>query len=331
MVSPNPLVGAVIVNKGRAIGEGWHRKYGDNHAEVEAFTSVRNEDRHLIPDSVLYVNLEPCNHYGNTPPCSIRIHEEGIRKVVIGSVDPDPRVAGEGIAYLNLKGIDVVAGVEKEEAEFLNRFFYTFHQKNRPYVILKWAESEDGYLSQKGKRTKISGTEAQIEVHNWRRKVDAILVGVQTALIDDPQLTDRWHGGENPLRIVIDEEGDIGGEQILMTDDLPTTIFSRAIPNVGLSNNKEWVQIHDTDDFIVSILEYLSEKGMNSLLVEGGQFTLKRWMQSGIWDEARYIRSSLFLNDGIKAPIVRGQLYDRYHAGSDVVTCILNEASVAKS
>ena len=275
-VSPNPLVGSVIVNEGRAIGEGWHRKFGESHAEVEAFQSVRDEDRHLIPASTLYVNLEPCNHYGNTPPCSLRILQEGIKKVVIGSIDPDPRVAGEGLAYLRENGIEVISGILGKEAEFINRFFYTFHEKKRPYVVLKWAESQDGFLSQKGKRTRISGMEAQIEVHNWRRKIDAILVGVQTAQIDNPKLTDRWHGGKNPLRIVIDEQGDIEMDRILLTDEFRTTIFSKAGPNPGLSKNKEWIQINENEDFIIRILQYLCEKGLNSLLVEGGQYTLKK-------------------------------------------------------
>lgn len=330
-VSPNPLVGAVIVHENRVIGEGWHRQYGMEHAEVNAFNAVSEEDRKLVPDSTLYVNLEPCNHHGNTPPCSLRIHQEGIKKVVVGSVDPDPRVAGEGLAYLRDRGIEVTTGILEEECKFLNRFFYTFHQLQRPWVVLKWAESTDGYLGLQGRRTRISGTEAQVEVHRWRKELDAILIGVKTAVIDDPQLTDRWHGGNHPLRLIIDENGELEAKQKLVTDEKATVVISRTSQKFDMPANKEWIQIGEEEDMIDQILRFLFEKNKNSILVEGGRETLSRWIKSGKWDETRLITSGTELAEGIKAPVIRGKLYDRYFAGNNEVRVILNRYGSSKS
>lgn len=319
MVSPNPLVGAVLVCNGRVIGEGFHRAWGEAHAEVMAFDSVAEPDKHLIPESTLYVNLEPCSHYGKTPPCSLRVIKEGVKKVVIGAQDPNPQVSGKGVAMLKENGVDVTTGILDKEARFLNRFFYTFHEHKRPYIILKWAQSKDGFIGRKGERTRLSGPLAQIVSHRWRKEADAILVGSQTAVIDNPILTDRWHGGPDPLRILIDRHGKVPAGQDLLSDPKETWIFSYKEKPGHLNKNKFWHFCNEGEDLLTQILNRLFEAGKNSILIEGGAVIHNQWIESGLWDEVRMIETNANLGEGIPSANVHGWLNQQYTAGSDEI------------
>lgn len=321
-VSPNPLVGAVLVCKGRVIGEGFHRAWGEAHAEVMAFDSVAEHDRHLIPKSTLYVNLEPCSHYGKTPPCSLRVIKEGVKKVVIGAQDPNPQVSGKGVAMLKENGVDVITGILEKEARFLNRFFYTFHEQKRPYIILKWAQSKDGFIGREGERTRLSGPLAQIVSHRWRKEADAILVGSQTAVIDNPVLTDRWHGGPDPLRILIDRHGKVPSGQDLLSDPQETWIFSYREKPGHLNKNKFWHLCKEGENMLIQILNRLFVAEKNSILIEGGAIIHNQWIESGLWDEVRMIETNDTLGDGIRSANVQGRLIQQYAAGSDEIRLI---------
>ena len=226
---PNPIVGSIIVHENKIIGEGWHQKAGDPHAEVNAINQVR--DKTLLSESTLYVNLEPCSHFGKTPPCADLIIQFGIKRVVIGSRDPNPQVAGKGILKLKEAGVEVIEAILKKEAEFLNRRFYTFHQKKRPYIIMKWAQTEDGFISPLTNKTNrpfwISNNLSRQKVHQWRSQEASILVGVQTVVTDNPILNTREWPGNNPLRIILDPSDRIPEDATVLKDKLKTIILCK--------------------------------------------------------------------------------------------------------
>lgn len=287
---PNPMVGSVIVHKGKIIGEGFHKRAGEPHAEVMAINSVR--DKSLLRDSTLYVNLEPCSHYGKTPPCADLIIKWKIPRVVIGTKDTSAKVAGRGIAKLKAAGIDVTVGVLERESRWLNRRFFTFHEKKRPYVILKWAQTADGFIdplrqSAIRKSFAISGKLAHTLVHKWRAAEQAILVGTNTVINDNPQLTVRQWYGTNPVRICIDANGRIPED---------SKIFDSSAPTICLKDAK----FKD----VKNLLSYLYDSGIQSILVEGGATVLNEFLRQNIWDEIRiFSAKSLFLH-GLKAPNV---------------------------
>ncbi len=287
-VSPNPLVGAVIVYQDKIIGEGSHAVYGGPHAEVNAISSVK--DKSLLKEATLYVNLEPCCHYGKTPPCANLILENGIKKVVIGSKDPNELVAGKGIQLLKENGVEVIEGVLKEKCDFLNRRFFIFHQKKRPYIILKWAESADGFMDidrSNGEvgQFQISGEESKRFVHQLRASEDAILVGINTVINDNPSLTVREVIGKNPLRIVIDKDLKISKESKLLTDGNRTIIFTNSQKTLGLvSKEIELVNI-PFQETITEIVDYLYSLNISSIIIEGGQKTLQSFIDSNYYDE----------------------------------------------
>ncbi len=300
-VSPNPMVGSVLVSEGRIIGEGYHRKAGEAHAEVKAIESVRNEDRHLIARSTLYVNLEPCSHYGRTPPCSARIIEEGIPKVVIAALDPNEKVSGGGAAMLREAGVEVITGLLKEEALYLNRRFYTFHQKKRPRIVLKWAESADGFIAGQEQRSKISNALSDRLVHRWRMEEDAILIGSNTARIDNPKLNNRLYYGKSPLRILIDPQDRLSPDLELFTDEEKLLIINeiKSLKKEG----KEWVKAALPDNLISVLKEIALRYNLLSILVEGGAFTLNYFLENGYFDELRILRNKrLLLGKGVRAP-----------------------------
>lgn len=301
-VAPNPMVGAVLVHGDRVIGEGFHRFFGGPHAEIECLDSVRGEDRHLIPDSRLYVSLEPCAHHGKTPPCADRIIREGIPEVHVACRDPFPEVDGRGIERLKAAGVRVFAGTMEEEARHLNRRFLTFHLRRRPYIVLKWAESADGMMAGPGrKRMAVSGTVAGRLVHGWRSEEQAILVGSGTAEIDDPILTSRLPGGRDPLRIVIDPHLRLPKTIRLLSDGSPTLVLNNV--REGLEGSVTYGKVPDSADMLPSILELLHRRGVQSVLVEGGRVTLQSFLRSGLWDECRLIRSRhLLIPGGYPAP-----------------------------
>ncbi|MDC7997836.1 bifunctional diaminohydroxyphosphoribosylaminopyrimidine deaminase/5-amino-6-(5-phosphoribosylamino)uracil reductase RibD [Gilvibacter sediminis] len=300
---PNPMVGCVIVYKNAIIGEGWHQRAGEPHAEVNAVASVK--DKNLLQEATAYVSLEPCSHHGRTPPCSDLLIKHKVARVVIGSTDPNPQVAGRGIAKLKAAGVEVISGVLEKEAQFLNRRFFTFHSKKRSYVLLKWAQSSDGFLAPKSKNTQapvwISNTLSRQRTHRWRSEESAILIGVNTALADNPSLTTRDWPGKSPVRVVLDPKGKLDPTLKLLDGSTQTLVIttkdnSKEFPNVSC------IKVQELSFEIDHLLAILYDHGLQSVLIEGGADTLNRFIQSGIWDEARVFTGAVNLGDGIAAP-----------------------------
>lgn len=303
--SPNPMVGAVIVCDGRIIGEGYHIRAGRPHAEVNAVNSVKECDRGLLPRSTMYVTLEPCSHYGKTPPCCDLIISCRIARVVIAATDSNTQVNGAGIERMRAAGIDVTVGLLEEESRRLNGAFFTFHQKKRPYVTLKWAQSSDGYIDRlrsAGEPLRISDSVSGVFVHKLRAEHDAILVGTRTALLDNPSLNVRHWTGRSPLRLVIDRQGVLPVSLRLFDGSVPTVVFTEN-KSCCAGKNIEHVLLDFSVDIIPQIMEYLRGRKINSLLVEGGAFLLQSFLDSGIWDSVRVeVNPRLVVNDGIAAP-----------------------------
>ncbi len=305
-VSPNPLVGAVIVHENDIIGEGFHQQYGGAHAEVEAIREVQNPG--LLPASTLYVNLEPCAHQGKTPPCTDLIIEKGIKKVVISCIDPNPLVAGKGIEKLKQAGIEVVSGLLEEEARELNKRFFTFHQQKRPYIILKWAQTADGFISRfplpdDKELNWISGKAARKLVHVWRSQEDAIMIGTNTALNDNPQLTTRLVEGRNPVRVVIDKQLMIPEDAFILNEEAPTLVFTTL--EKASSSNVHYITIDFEGNRITKIVEELYQRGIGSVIIEGGAILLNSFLEQNLWDEARVIVGTQHFEHGIKAPLIQ--------------------------
>ncbi len=325
--SPNPMVGAVIVHDGRIIGEGYHRKYGESHAEVNAIHSVENQS--LLKDSVMYVNLEPCSHYGNTPPCSELIISKQLSRVVIGHQDPYPEVSGHGIRMLKEAGIGVITGVLEEECRRLNKRFLTFFEKRRPYIILKWAQSSDGFLDKKRifgtveKPVRLSGDYTQIAVHKLRAQEDAILVGTRTALLDNPSLSTRFWNGKNPLRIAIDRDLSIPSDFHLCDGTIPTLIYTTK-PGKN-KENLRFQQLNFDEDILNRMMSDLFRRKVQSLIVEGGSILLNSFIQLGLWDEANIEVAQVCLYSGILAPRVSGNLIKTQKCDKSVIYRYMNE------
>ncbi len=302
-VSPNPMVGCVIVKNDLIIGEGYHSEYGGKHAEIKAIESVI--DQKEIENSTVYISLEPCVHHGKTPPCVHELINRKIKTAVIGSRDSNPIVGGKGIESLKRVGIEVIENILEEECRKLNKRFFTFHEKRRPYVILKWAQTSDGYLDknreigEKGVNW-ISSPESKVLVHKWRSEEQSILVGRNTILNDNPSLTVREISGKNPTRIVIDSQLQLSKDVNIFSKDAPTLVFNR------LKNDKidgvEWIKISETST--KHILDELFKRNIQSVLVEGGSRTLQYFIIDNVWDEARVIVGDVKFGDGIKAPVM---------------------------
>ena len=305
LVSPNPMVGCVIVYEGEIIGEGFHQKYGEAHAEVNAINSVT--DKSLLNKSTLYVNLEPCAHFGKTPPCSNLIIEHKIPKVVIGCIDSFSEVAGKGIEKMKNKGIEVVVGMLEKESRMLNKRFFTFHEKNRPYVILKWAESKDGFIAPNNQKEPfwMTSSESKKLVHKWRAEEDAILVGRITAEKDNPSLTVREVKGKNPSRIVIDKDLKLSSDLNLFDSNAKTLIFN-AIKSEEINSNV-FIKT-DFNNLVLNILENLYKQNIQSVIIEGGATTLQSFIDARLWDEAKIFTTNKELNDGIKSPNIEGEI-----------------------
>lgn len=303
-VSPNPLVGSVVVHNGRIIGEGCHRHYGEAHAEVNAVQSVKNKE--LLKDSTVYVSLEPCSHHGKTPPCADFLVNAQIKKVVVANLDSNPVVSGNGIKKLQKAGIDVVTGVLEPEGRQLNRRFFTFMEKERPYIILKWAQTADGFIARENYDSKwISNEYSRQLVHKWRAEEDAILTGTRTAIHDNPQLNVRHWTGRNPVRVVIDRFLRIS-ETSHLFDRSQKTICYNFLKNEE-SENMVLVRLSG-EHFITQLVNDLYRKRIQSVLIEGGAQTLKLFIDAGLWDEARVFTSPKTFTKGIEAPCVRGTL-----------------------
>lgn len=313
-VSPNPMVGCVIVYNGRIISEGYHKAYGGPHAEVNAINAL--DELSILRDCTVYVNLEPCAHHGKTPPCANLLAENKVGEVIIGTTDPNPLVAGKGIQILKAAGIPVTSGILENECLEANRRFFVNQLKKRPYVILKWAESADGFLGRQGERTSISGKESLAMTHKWRTEEDAYLIGTNTLLTDNPRLDSRLADGRNPIRIAIDFE--------LKSENLPlefkqgtqrTIILNGKLD--ALVDNVEYIKIPDRT--IQSILNALWLKNIGSLVVEGGAQLLGSFLEHGIYDEVRIIKSKeLKLSQGIKAPTFDGKAIEILEFEQDI-------------
>ena len=296
---PNPLVGSVIVHDGKIIGEGFHEKAGQNHAEINAINSVKNSE--LLKESTIYVSLEPCSHFGKTPPCANKIVEIGFKKVVIGTLDSHEKVNGKGKKILEDAGIEVISGVLEKECQELNKRFFTFHQKKRPFIILKWAQSKDGFMDRDFKPTQIGNPLTKQFVHQLRSEEHAILVGTNTALHDNPSLTTREIVGRNPVRILIDFNLKIPGDFNIYNEEAETLVFN----SVKESNeeNIKFIKI-EKENFLENLMGKLYEHQIQSVIVEGGNFTLQQFIDTNIWDEAIIIKNeNLVLENGTKAPV----------------------------
>ncbi|MBL4587219.1 MAG: bifunctional diaminohydroxyphosphoribosylaminopyrimidine deaminase/5-amino-6-(5-phosphoribosylamino)uracil reductase RibD [Flavobacteriales bacterium] len=300
-VAPNPLVGCVIVHNNRIIGEGYHRKYGKAHAEVNAINAVT--DASLLPDSVLYVNLEPCAHYGKTPPCANLIIKSGIRKVFIACKDPFAKVNGQGIKKLKNAGIDVNLGICEQEALELNRRFFTFHQKKRPYIILKWAETADGFVDTNRTDStrpalKITGDTANILTHKWRAEEAAIMVGKNTAILDNPSLTTRKHKGTDPIRILLDSMLETPTVNKLFNESCRTLVFTKS--SEPKKNGVEYIRTKDIRELKI-VLSELYTRNIQSIIIEGGPTLHRSFYNADLWDEIRRFSSPTKIEDGVAA------------------------------
>ena len=295
---PNPLVGSVIVHNGLIIGEGFHQKAGENHAEINAVNSVKNKA--LLKESTIYVSLEPCAHFGKTPPCANKITETGFKKVVIGTLDSHEKVNGKGKKMIENAGIEVISGVLETECQELNKRFFTFHQKKRPFIILKWAESGDGFLDKDFKPTQIGNSLTKQFVHQLRSEEHAILVGTNTALTDNPGLTTREIAGRNPVRILIDFDLKVPRNFNIYNNEAPTLVFNGVKDSV--ESNIKYIKI-EKENFLENLMQKLYENQIQSVIVEGGSFTLQQFIDAEIWDEAIIIKNeNLKLTNGTKAP-----------------------------
>ncbi len=306
---PNPMVGSVIVHNGKIIGEDYHRKAGEPHAEVNAVQSVR--DKSLLKEATLYVNLEPCAHYGKTPPCSKLIIDNEIPNVVIGCIDSFSEVAGKGVEMMQKAGVKVKTGVLEQESLELNRRFFTFHNKKRPYIILKWAESRDGFIDIErtdenyGQPTWITNEWARRAVHKQRASEQAILIGTQTARKDNPSLTLRDWAGYQPLRCVIDKRCQLDESSKVLDKSHPTVVYN--LQKSELKTNLEYVKLSEELDLTAQILDDLWQRGIQSVIVEGGSSTLQNFIDIGLWDEAYQYIGDVAFDKGIAAPQFHGQ------------------------
>ena len=296
---PNPLVGCVIVNDNKIIGEGWHQKSGNDHAEVVAINQVK--DKTLLQKSTLYVNLEPCSFHGKTPPCSNLILNSGIKKVVIGSVDFNPDVNGDGVKFLKNNGIDVITNILPKKSFKINKRFFTFHKLKRPYIILKWAQSLDGYIAPNIEKYWISSNQSKQLVHKMRSQEQSILIGTKTAYKDNPKLTNRLWPGNNPIRIVIDRTLKLPNSLNVFNKDSKTIFLTE---NLKKNINNLYFGKINFDNFISSFFEFMYIKNIQSVIIEGGKYTLKKFIDSNNWDEAYVFRSHKLIKEGIKAPII---------------------------
>ena len=297
-VSPNPLVGCIIVHESKIIGEGWHKQYGQAHAEVNAIESV--SDKSLLKESTLYVNLEPCSHFGKTPPCADLLIKHKLKKVVIANKDPNPVVNGTGLRKLEQAGIEVVTGILEKKGRELNKSFFTFVEGNRPYIILKWAQTTDGFIAKKNFDSKwISNESSRQLVHKWRSEGDAVLVGTRTAQHDDPELTVRDWNGRNPKRIVFDRFLRLNEKLNLFDRRQPTLCYN--VLKHEEHTNLALIRVSE-NNFLADVLHDLGKQKIQSVIVEGGAQTLNLFLSSGLWDEARIFTSSKTFGSGIEAP-----------------------------
>lgn len=321
-VSPNPMVGCVIVYNNKIIGQGYHKQYGFAHAEVNAINNV--QDKNLLSKSTLYVNLEPCSHYGKTPPCANFIIKNKIQKVIVGCLDTFSKVAGKGIQKMRDAGIEVLVGVLNKESRELNKRFFTFHEKKRPYIILKWAESKDGFIApiQHEKPFWMTCMKSKILTHHWRAEEDGVLIGRITAEKDNPLLTVREIKGNNPTRIVIDKNLKLSQSLNIFDLNAETIIFNE-LKSIRKHTNT-YIKI-DFQNLIDNMLNQLHKRNMHSVIVEGGAKVLQSFIASNLWDEARVFIANCKLESGIKSPKIKGKILSKLKIDVDDLKMIVND------
>jgi diaminohydroxyphosphoribosylaminopyrimidine deaminase/5-amino-6-(5-phosphoribosylamino)uracil reductase len=323
----NPLVGSVIVHNDSIIGEGWHYQSGKPHAEVNAIASVKNPS--LLKDATIYVSLEPCSHHGKTPPCSDLIIEKGIKKVVIGTIDTFAKVSGTGIQKLMNADCDVIVGVLENECFELNKRFFTFHNKKRPYIILKWAETTDGFiapaLTNKREPVWITNAYSRQIVHKWRAEEQAIMIGNQTVIKDNPKLTVRDWAGQTPVRIVIDRSGQIPEDSAVLDQSVKTIIITSE--QFKRENNTHLIYeiIDSQDNLSIEICNILYKHNIQSVIVEGGSYTIQSFIDKNLWDEAKVFEGSTTFETGIKAPVHKGNLISEQKIMTDILKIYQND------
>lgn len=311
-VAPNPMVGAVLVYKNHIIGEGWHQKYGQAHAEVNCINNVATEDKHLIKSATMYVSLEPCSHHGKTPPCVDLIIHNQIKKVVIGCVDAFTKVNGGGIKKLQNAGIETVLGDWQQECKNFNKRFFTFHEKKKPYIILKWAQTTDNKIApllqyNENERLLISNEYSNRLVHKWRSEEVAIMVGKNTALVDNPSLTNRYWYGNNPARIVIDKKLELPASLSIFNDDAKVFIFNQLKEEVA--SHVHYIKISFEKDVLQQIMQQCFQNNIQSVLVEGGAQLIQSLINEGLWDECRVITNTeSTIDKGLNAPILQNAI-----------------------
>lgn len=320
--APNPMVGSVIVYNNKIIGEGYHREYGKAHAEVNAINSVK--EKNLLSKSTLYVSLEPCCHWGKTPPCTDLIIKSKIPHVVVASVDPYESVAGNGISILRNNGVKVDVGLLRQQAISLNKRFFTYHKKKRPYIILKWAQTADALIDIErlpgtpARPTWITSEKLRMLVHKWRTEEQAIMVGTITALKDNPKLNVRDWSGKQPLRIVLDENLTLSDSLSLFDNSQKTIVFNNVKNN--LNENTQWIQTDFAEEaFLDNILRILAEKGIQSIIIEGGQKLLQTFISRNLWDEARVFQGNKFFVKGLRAPVLPDDNFKMSLIGNEVL------------
>lgn len=322
-VQTNPMVGAVVAHGDQLIASGYHPGYGQLHAERIALRSVAPSDEHLLPQATLYVTLEPCNHHGKTPPCTDIILEKGIKKVIVCQLDPNPQMSGKSIEMLRSKGIEVQVGLLEDQGEELTKAFVKNQKTAMPYTILKCARSADGYMGHSDKQVWLSNPQSKIMSHKWRTEIDAIMIGSETALVDDPSLTAREYPGHSPLRVVIDRRGRLEGADLrLVTDGHPTVIYTTVPPDTPHSDTVDYRTLDESDGLPEILSELYAHYKVGTLLVEGGHALLQSFINDDLWDEGRIIHTQTLLEDGVKAPSVKGLLRQSYSLDTDRIDII---------
>jgi diaminohydroxyphosphoribosylaminopyrimidine deaminase/5-amino-6-(5-phosphoribosylamino)uracil reductase len=330
MTYPNPVVGAVIVHNGIIVGEGYHLKAGKPHAEVIAIDSV--SDKALLHNSTLYISLEPCSHFGKTPPCTDYILSHGIPKVVAGTIDTSSKVSGNGIKILAKAGCEVITGVLEDDCRKINRRFFTFHEMKRPFITLKWAQSPDGYIDIRrsgetiGRPNWISGKPERVLVHKWRASVQAILAGAETIRIDNPKLNVREWSGSNPVRLILSRSGNLNN--YLTENETNGTVIVFTSDRESNFGKAEKVLLDESIPATSQIVDYLYKKGIQSLLIEGGAEVLNQFIGSGLWDEAKIFHGKYDFMDGVKAPSIKGKLISEMDFLTSRLVVLLNEESI---
>ncbi|GGI26128.1 bifunctional diaminohydroxyphosphoribosylaminopyrimidine deaminase/5-amino-6-(5-phosphoribosylamino)uracil reductase RibD [Pedobacter mendelii] len=328
-VNPNPMVGCVIVVDGKIIGEGYHQKFGEAHAEPNAVKSVFDrhgiEAEHLLKQATAYVNLEPCAHFGKTPPCADLFIKHQIKKVVIGNGDPFAGVNGKGIEKLKNAGIEVISGILDNECRYFNRRFFTRVEKQRPFIILKWAETANGYFATiNGHQKWISGGLAKRLAHQWRTEEDAILIGKHTAIMDNPQLTSRDWPGKNPLRLVIDKNLNIPQSNHIFNKEAKTIVFNEVKTDV--IDNIHYIQMEDMKFYLAQKIAFqLYLMDIQSVIIEGGANIIKQFLDANLWDEARIFTSQNSWIEGVPSPVINGFVTEHFQIDNDKLSIYLND------